>query len=70
MLMESGDFEILFYDGSKYQNTFKKVSLHMLHVFILQSSFIKEAYTDSNRTEYNLKDVEIKNPDYQVQIRH
>ena len=30
---------------------------------------IQEAYTDSNRTEYNLKDVEIKNPDYQVQIR-
>ena len=26
MLMESGDFEILFYDGSKYQNTSKKVS--------------------------------------------
>ena len=29
MLMESGDFEILFYDGSKYQNTSKKVSLHV-----------------------------------------
>ena len=67
MLMESGDFEILFYDGSKYQNTSKKVIIYPL---IIKSQFTKEAYTDSNRTEYNLKDVEIKNPDYQVQIRH
>ena len=44
MLMESGDFEILFYDGSKYQNTSKKVSLHLTCVYLTIIIYLGSIY--------------------------
>lgn len=53
ILTETGDFELISYDGSKYQKSSKK-----------------ELFIDSNRREYDLSEVEVKNQDSLALIQH